>query len=980
MAFRDVLSPESDELKTLGVSALEPLVADPPAVAPHLILSPFAVDEHVDRARVFVAVGSFAALPLFSEPTAHSLGRFRVRSLAKIVQRMLGLMPHAAFGFRLLLVDPPSLAGALEDLLALNSPFGNGPVPLHITVARTRPAPDATEEEDRALEEVSRELNDSHGSLSVIAEALPLKAVASMAEKSPQHLTVLFEPGEAKALRLGRLVPPALSPLVLPRAYVYDSFDDRLDVVIAGETDAFSTYHALFCEAYDIPRSDFVGRRSGASLHSVELLRIAQSSVWLAVADQGLEPTLRIGDALRLDWRTDGGRDVVTVTAHPETIRDLVADAVRLAGLSAMPGTVDRALHELVDLGGETLLSLAKPRGGASLSDPLRARGVMGVLATVRWYLSRHPDSMVLSLDDPASRRWILGANADDRRADLFAVRSTNEGLVVDVIEVKAHDSEDAGVHVQGGRAEGKAVTQVDQVIQTLKRVLAPTAESQLTLARKEILRDQFYRAVASRPYRPEQRARLVPLLNDLFHAGPARLNGLVFRVRIASGEGTASPSEPEACVSPAGNNVGLVNLVESEVAPPAVQPRPESAEVPRAADAPIATSDTDRYRPTPVPAPTSVTQAPPLAGGFRFMVGHTAAGDEVFWDVQRPGQPLNNFGFLVTGDSGAGKTQVLRSLIHELVAVSIPVCIFDFKNDYSVPEFSKVAGLRVYDVEADGLPFNPLSLMVDDRGESRPINQAHELSSICGRVFRLGPVQEAHLKKAIQSAYDQAGIKARTRSVTAEAVRVPSFDAVVELLSSDSKNESLLHRLSPLFDLGLFPSGEGAATSFEDLMATPVVLDLHRLPNDQIKKVIAEFIIIRLHGFVLRGEQPRALRRMLFFDEAWRVADSVRLQELTREGRAFGVGVAIGTQFPGDIPDTLVGNLATQLLLQNQNSEHRKHVVRTLCGTQSGPAAQQLLRQLDQLQTHEGFLRNQHYSPYVLIKTLPYYKRAKRS
>ena len=75
-------------------------------------------------------------------------------------------------------------------------------------------------------------------------------------------------------------------------------------------------YHSMFCETLDMPRTDFVGRRSGASRWSAELGDLSKHGVWTVVIDQGLEPTLRIGDSLRIDWRTDGGRDLVTFTAH----------------------------------------------------------------------------------------------------------------------------------------------------------------------------------------------------------------------------------------------------------------------------------------------------------------------------------------------------------------------------------------------------------------------------------------------------------------------------------------------------------------------------------------------------------------------------------------------------------------------------------------------------------------------------------------
>jgi hypothetical protein len=227
-----------------------------------------------------------------------------------------------------------------------------------------------------------------------------------------------------------------------------------------------------------------------------------------------------------------------------------------------------------------------------------------------------------------------------------------------------------------------------------------------------------------------------------------------------------------------------------------------------------------------------------------------------------------------------------------------------------------------------------------------------------------------------MEAAFEERGIPPSTRH-RADAVKSsPSFADVLRHLPEDEKSVSLLNRLSPLFDLNLFPASDAVKMPFEQMLRERIVLDLHELPSDPIKAAMAEFIIVRLHGFVLRGEQPRVLRRLLVLDEAWRVAESERLQELAREGRAFGVGIAIGTQFPGDLPENLAGNLATQLLLQNSNVDHRRVVARTLCGSASGPQAAQIIKQIDMLKKHEGFLRNQHYSPYVLVETLPHYRR----
>ena len=113
--------------------------------------------------------------------------------------------------------------------------------------------------------------------------------------------------------------------------------------------------------------------------------------------------------------------------------------------------------------------------------------------------------------------------------------------------------------------------------------------------------------------------------------------------------------------------------------------------------------------------------------------------------------------------------------------------------------------------------------------------------------------------------------------------------------------------------------------------------------------------------------------------DEAWRVASSTHLENLAREGRAFGAGIAIGTQYPGDLPANLSGALDTKIYLKNQHNEHRKAVVAALCGANSGPAAANLQATLERLTQFEGLIQNQHYLPYAEFKLLPYFKRARQ-
>lgn len=989
-----VLRDNTAEMRAIGVANTVALVTDPPPISPQLVLSPFGVHRTIDRAAGLIPTGALAKLPFYSEPSARDVARLRLRSIRRVVERMLRILPHAGAGLRIVLIDPPALSGSIEDLLDLANPFeSDGVVPLHLFVARTRLAPSPTEEEEEHLAEISRELLEQGGSIEAEPAILSQDKAVDMARRHRAHVAIAFEPGVGAPFTIGLTSRPALSPFVVPRAFKYDRFDDRLDMVVAGDAEPFISYHELAGQALNLPSNNFLGRRSGAAQSVAFLERLSQAVPWIIVVDQAIEPTLRLRTAQRIDWRSEAGRDIATFVSQDGPIEDLAGSVLEQARLVPTEQLRKQLVQELYALNSESILGLARATPGTSIADPNRSKGTVGLLSAARWFLAKHPGSLVVSLDEPESQRWILGINEDDRQGDLLAVCQGDNGIVVEAIEVKAHEHPGGQVRVAGDRASGGAVEQADQSLRAIRQLLGRTLRPALLEARRDFLRTHLYRAVATRPYTAPERAQRFAMLDSLFEQGCELFGATVALVRVDASAPMEPPKETSGLKTPAGHSLTWVLLSETgggrrSQQVKAESPAPAPKMTPAKGTGVAINAETVRSKGGTSPAskakqPLKASQSDlrsevdvSAVTGLRFMVGDTTAGDRVIWEPHKPGALLNNFGFLVSGDPGSGKTQILKALIAEVSAINLPVCIFDFKNDYSERSFAGKHGFTVYNVNRRGLPFNPLDLTPDDKGEVQPIRHIHELSSILDRIFGLGDQQEAQLRGALRRAYEDCGIQTDAWQEVPGLPVAPTFPAVVRILETDPRTQTLRNRLSPLFDLGLFPDRSEGEQSFENLIAARSVLDLHELPSDKIKAAISEFIIVRLHGHILKGEQPRALRRLLVFDEAWRVKGSIRLQELAREGRAFGVGIVIGTQFPGDIPEELAGNIATQLMLYNQTPDHQRVVVKTLCGRNSGPEAQRLQSQLAHLQQHEGFFRNQQYSPYRLVMTTPYFRR----
>lgn len=330
---------------------------------------------------------------------------------------------------------------------------------------------------------------------------------------------------------------------------------------------------------------------------------------------------------------------------------------------------------------------------------------------------------------------------------------------------------------------------------------------------------------------------------------------------------------------------------------------------------------------------------------------------------------PLPNYNIMVTGSSGKGKTQFIKSFIFQQGRNETSFTIIDFKNDYSDNQFCDLCNLKKVSVKLQGIPYNPLipRLVKDEDSESEYYDVSEHINGICsvlGSTFRLGDQQEAQLKRAVREVFKLSGLETRGTLKYEKGMSFPTFNEIGDYLDSGDKDlEKLYNRLDPLFDLNLFPD-KYKDVGFENIINESHIIKVSDIQNDNIKNAIAKLIVVSAHGYYLGSEHKSNVSKYFVFDEAHRILDSAFVEKFIRECRAFGVGVLLSSQQPDDFPDDVLGQLATKIIHGNEGIAKLTKKIKDLISFSQDDSY------INNLQTFEAIVNNQDYNNFI-IKTL---------
>ncbi|RKT52803.1 ATP-binding protein [Saccharothrix australiensis] len=969
---------------------------------PNFLTSLCLPDLTPDTPQVLPQVSAVDNLPYFAVRQERSVGHDGFKAVARIVEAFLEAHPPTRYGLRLALLDPPGHGPYLKLLtdLAYSGKIEGG----HLTVlykGRSTGIQSLGLDDDseaRVAQLFRATAEDRRFSFEV--RSLPAD-ISNLPGDLLAHITVAFDQSGGRQDALSVVEQP-IQPLAMPQRLKYRVFAKTVDLEPAPGGPFAAYFNVAQLVAKQAPASRLSVRQDGDVRE--RLKAAAATAPWFVLADRHVDRDLLLG-SLQVFSGRDETREVVAFADATGPFRHALRDVVRQYNTAVSDADLDDLLRELTDLLDVGALTLTPDL--ERQADQSRTKGLLGTLIAARWYKTSCPVNhkrLLISLDDDMARRW-LHLREDARRADLLGIEYSEDRCVITVFEVKTMQDTSAEFRIDGDTASGPAVDQTLSTGMLLRDVFNPDRADELitTPARREVLRAHVYRELAKRGHDADDRKTWAGAAQRLFEGNlpftielhlvevsigvdseslrPPRMvsaqasDGQVFPLTVTqlneSGVEALQQNIP-ASDKPLSFAVNREEVAEQKcdaTYPPSAAASASEPMHPSAANTIATTAIPDNPPPTPADRPRA------YLGQASGQYGKPV---EIWYDPQRPDRPLANGHIAITGETGSGKTQATKSILHELMAPpgGMPALILDFKDDYAGTEYVRREQLSMFDASIGGLPFNPLVPPIDPTsGRANPMSHVHQLVGIIKRIYRLGDQQAYNLREAMKETYAISGVDGKPFTPASDQTYLP-FDAIREVLERDSHGP-LIGRLSPIFDLDLFAyEGDNGAT-IEELLDGRSVVRLSQLPGEEVKNAVAEFLLMALYNHLIRRPQPRVLKRLVVLDEAWRLVQSPFLEPLMREGRAFGAGVVIATQYPKDLPDSVSGATATRLFFSQTQADQIRTVQKALVGKTSGADAEQVAALVRSMPPLTCMVQNAHQTPYVRTAIRPYYERA---
>lgn len=350
-----------------------------------------------------------------------------------------------------------------------------------------------------------------------------------------------------------------------------------------------------------------------------------------------------------------------------------------------------------------------------------------------------------------------------------------------------------------------------------------------------------------------------------------------------------------------------------SELADSNIEPELHESPPPDAASTETKQKVEPSAAPTEPGASGTTAVAPPSevppGNGIELLVGTTVDGFKSETRLLNLSDTnLNQLNIGVVGDLGTGKTQLLKSLVYQVASsaaanrgIKPRFLIFDYKKDYSSPDFVQATGARV--IVPHHLPINLFDVSGAGNSMAPWLDRFKFFADVLDKIFSgVGPVQRQNLKAAVRQAYEDCQAGGKQPTIYDVHAR---YRAII-----GNKSDSPFSIIDDLVDMEMFSHQPTSVDAFDKFLDGVVVISLDSLGQDDRTKNMLVAIMLNIfyehmlripkRPFVGSSPQLRVIDSFLLVDEADNIMryEFDVLRKVLLQGREFGVGVILASQY----------------------------------------------------------------------------------
>lgn len=470
--------------------------------SPHVLKSIEIKRDDIPK-RHLIQAEDYRGLPVYEEIGAGDIGDNRA-FYDHILDRFTTTHPPAESNLNITIVDPVSPQDVLNQVKKFideneESISGFNLEMAFIETEKSNILPKSSKDKKEKIISLFSSLKSANNFKLMTYEADSYEEFNEHLQDNPKHLVILNDQSKPELSEFERDQNTSIHPLYVPKEVEYDPVEESMKMVNSKEGTFFSPYQELINHLSNHRNDLHEESVRDLSIPEQIVKGITNNSIWTCISTSSTNSNPFFSDNL-ISKEYISEREYGIYSNNKDVFKRVIKRIFNEYPLAPEDEDLNEIIDNIVDVEKGGLLRLVSSEIREKLNSS-NTKGILGSIIAYQWLEERIDDpKIIFSVDDPVTRDW-LNLGQTNRRTDFFVVRpDDNQGLELDVVEVKAVDNPDGvkfEIEENSGNYDisGDVVEQIMSSETTISRIFRQ--EDELTAApRREKLKEQIYHQI----------------------------------------------------------------------------------------------------------------------------------------------------------------------------------------------------------------------------------------------------------------------------------------------------------------------------------------------------------------------------------------------------------------------------------------------------------------------------------------------------